>query len=1341
MNILVFSFFPAFVPPSNGGVSRLYNFYKSVSKWHQVTLLSSTHQGVEEEIIYHGSNFTERRIAKGPEYSTELAKLSNFSDTADLSGPCIAACSKYPTLLHQAYLEEYAAADIIIHDSPFTIDYDLFAGVDNKLRVYNAYNCETLLYDQMHNGEGSSQIYEIVKSSEARLLDAADLLMFCSHEDLLAFSTIAPSAKYQSVYVPNGMTSKLLSYPPTEQNKNIFSAVFMGSSHPPNIIAANFIVENLAPALPQIDFHIIGSCLPKGRYPKNIIRHGIVDDEVKAKLLRFSDIALNPMASGSGSNVKVLDYFSYALPVLSTPFGMRGISAESDKHYLDSSFDQFYTSLLNIMNQRDRLKEIGLAAQELGLEKYTWDTIARFAVEKLETMQVANIKKDNQIVLALNDYDSYSATGGGCTRTRGLYEAVSVWSRTVFLCFSATDQLSARWDADGVRVITVPKTSEHLDDQIYINSHFHVSADDIVASRHVISNPWLVMIYKYLREQARCIVAEHCYMVPLPMVFGDRFVYSSQNNETDLKTRLLDRHPFKDSLLEQVKRIEREAIQQSAAVIAVSEEDAECHVRGKQTAGPVIVVRNGAAAPESGTALEAAMLKVCSKIKKESVLFLGSAHLPNVDAARYIVEHVAPKCPKVQFHLIGSVCDDLGKVPENVCLWGVLNDAEKSAVMQSCALAVNPMLSGSGSNVKLADYLGHGLYVVSTEFGLRGYPTSIADHVFVAPAENFIEAIHTALKQPKLFAEDVRMLRRALFDRDLSMTGIARKFVSTLQNLEKKKKRVLYVTYRYISPSLGGAEVNVEKFVRALGESGQFDVDIISPEISGIHSYMRFNDTYTFDPACSAPIDIPNVRFARFPADVPDQLSINKFLQNAWRVQPRFEKEVNQQLSSGYIASGLTWGWDSPQGIPGHATRWAMVECGLFLVEAAQVKIVGYSPSPAVVSVTSQEQVVGGPWSVDGDFCLEFEVKTAGNIQLDTSIPALIGEVRPIAFHVTALSIAGVHFDLASPTLPQQYLPAESAKRAFEVLDQAAAETRVPNEVRLTNGRGPWSASMEHFIIDHVSDYDLVVTHNNVFRPAVIAIQEAKKNGIPSILIPHVHLDDDFYHFPDLLESARDADLVLAVPKAACEFLANKGCNVKYLPAGCDTEEIFSQHDVESFRDVFQSKRPFILVLGRKAGAKGYRKIIDAVEQLNQDGVNLHVVLIGPDDDGLSVNSQNATYLGHQPRDVVRGGLMSCIALCNMSTSESFGIVLLEAWQAGKPVIVNKNCVAFHDMAVDGENALMVSEYELQAGILSLVTQPILQARIAIAGRAKVEKFSWRAVSANFVKICSEFTL
>ncbi len=281
---------------------------------------------------------------------------------------------------------------------------------------------------------------------------------------------------------------------------------------------------------------------------------------------------------------------------------------------------------------------------------------------------------------------------------------------------------------------------------------------------------------------------------------------------------------------------------------------------------------------------------------------------------------------------------------------------------------------------------------------------------------------------------------------------------------------------------------------------------------------------------------------------------------------------------------------------------------------------------------------------------------------------------------------------------------------------------------------------MECFIADHVKDYDLVVTHNNVFRPAVVAISEAKKHQIPSILIPHAHLDDDFYHFPDWLECAQNASLVLAVPKAACDFLAEKGCNVRYLPGGCDTDEKFTPQDQEAFRKIYKSKRPFVLVLGRKSGAKGYRHLLDAVEQLYREGMHIHAVMIGPDDDGIPLESPHAFYLGQQPRHVVRGALMSCVALCNMSTSESFGMVLLEAWLAGKPVIANKNCAAFHDMAVDGENALLVDNDGIAEAIKRLVQQPDLRRRLAEKGRQQALRFDWRTVSGEFVSICEELT-
>lgn len=1338
--ILAFCFFPAFVPPSNGGQSRLFNFYRALSKWYEITLLTSTHPGVEEEVVNHGVGFIERRIPKDEFFTQQYALLSKYSGGGDLSGPAIAACGKFPTRLHQAYLEEYEKADVIIHDDPFTAEYDLFAGLDSKPRIYNAYNCETQLYRQLHTGDKSQPIHEIVRQAELRMLEDSDLVLYCSQDDLTAFREMAPKAKFDAVYVPNGMTPIGAQTHAAKSERGTFSTVFMGSGHSPNARAAEFIVHTLAPRLPEITFDIIGSCLQEGRYPPNVRRHGVISDELKSQLLSRADLALNPMEAGSGSNVKVLDYYSYGLPVMSTPFGMRGIQAEAGKEYLEASLDQFAEVIRSAAREPDSLACVAAAGKTLALARYTWAAIARSTAKSLEKLaEVKSATPSKRFVLALNDYDSFAGVGGGGTRTRGLYAAVREWCPVVFVSFSSNGNLQGRKFADGITVINVPKSPGHMADLLRVNSQFHVSADDIIASQHCLGNPYLDVIYRVLRQLARCIVVEHCYMAGLPRAWGDRFVYSSQNNETELKKRLLEWHPLKTELLRDVECIERFAVECSAATIAVSQEDAESFVIGKRTAGPVIVVRNGAAAPETGEAVNRAQEALREKIEVRSVVFLGSAHMPNVEAAQYITERIAPQCSDVQFHLIGSVCSAILSVPTNVHLWGVVDDVTKSAVMQSCALAINPMLSGSGSNVKLADYLGNGLFVVTTEFGQRGYPNSIRQHVQVVAIEQFSEAVRSSLSRPELFSAQARLTRRELFERELAMQGLAARFVSTLQALEIKKKRVLYVAYRYVAPVLGGAEVNIEKFVSALGNSGQFDVDVVAPEISGIHNSMRFSESYSFDQECGAPVDIPNVRFARFPADAPEHMVVDRCLRSAWRVQPRFERAVSRQLANDYATTGLAWGWGYPEGEAGLASRWAFAECGIFLAEPARIQVAGYAAAPVVITAQSQNGVVAGPWSVEGKFRLDFQAGVGG-LEFSTSAPAQKSDPRPLGFLVSSLTIAGKAIELAAPTLVLQHLPGMAAETVFQILDQASAETRVAQNVRLTDGRGPWSASLERFIAEHVAEYDLVVTHNNVFRPAVVAIEEAKKQGVPSILIPHAHLDDDFYHFPDLLESARNASLVLAVPKVAVEFLASKGCNARYLPAGCDTREEFFPQDVESFRQICPSDRPFILVLGRKAGAKGYRQIIDAVEKLNHDGVDLHVVLIGPDDDGCAVESANASYLGRQPRNIVRGALKSCIALCNMSTSESFGIVLLEAWLAGKPVIANKNCAAFHDMAVDGENALLVGQEGIADAIRQMLAQPDLGARLAQNGKRQVARFDWESVAAEFVIMCRDIT-
>ena len=50
-------------------------------------------------------------------------------------------------------------------------------------------------------------------------------------------------------------------------------------------------------------------------------------------MLSACDVALNPISSGSGTNIKMLDYFAAGAPVIATEIGARGLGATPGTEY------------------------------------------------------------------------------------------------------------------------------------------------------------------------------------------------------------------------------------------------------------------------------------------------------------------------------------------------------------------------------------------------------------------------------------------------------------------------------------------------------------------------------------------------------------------------------------------------------------------------------------------------------------------------------------------------------------------------------------------------------------------------------------------------------------------------------------------------------------------------------------------------------------------------------------------------------------------------------------------------------------------------------------------------
>lgn len=296
-------------------------------------------------------------------------------------------------LLSPAYLtkvrETIAWADVVIFSHPWV--YPL---VRDELRrdqivIYDAHNVEGLL---------RAQVLDVGRPVEHKLLQGvveaeysagrdADLILACSQDDVALFERLYGWSPERMLVVPNGvMISGIAPATVREQvdlrarlgvARDRVVIIFIGSAYPPNVEAANLIINTLAPATADALFVIagsIGSVLSSSA--PNVRITGPLDDAGRNDWLRASDIAINPMFSGSGTNIKMFDFMAAGLPILSTKIGARGITKVGGGGIRLAERDEFVAALTTLMSRRDRLRGLGLQNRRWAEEEFAWEHIS-----------------------------------------------------------------------------------------------------------------------------------------------------------------------------------------------------------------------------------------------------------------------------------------------------------------------------------------------------------------------------------------------------------------------------------------------------------------------------------------------------------------------------------------------------------------------------------------------------------------------------------------------------------------------------------------------------------------------------------------------------------------------------------------------------------------------------------------------------------------------------------------------------------------------------------------------------------------------------------------------------
>jgi glycosyltransferase involved in cell wall biosynthesis len=114
-----------------------------------------------------------------------------------------------------------------------------------------------------------------------------------------------------------------------------------------------------------------------------------------------------------------------------------------------------------------------------------------------------------------------------------------------------------------------------------------------------------------------------------------------------------------------------------------------------------------------------------SRSMQYDLLFVGAPYGPNVDGMNFFLAQVFPQiiecCPMVRLAIVGKVGDALD-IPEavsrNVDCLGFVPDL--GAVYLASRIVICPLLSGSGTKVKLQEAMAYGVPIVTTSVGASG---------------------------------------------------------------------------------------------------------------------------------------------------------------------------------------------------------------------------------------------------------------------------------------------------------------------------------------------------------------------------------------------------------------------------------------------------------------------------------------------------------------------------------------------------------------------------------------------------------------------------------------------
>ncbi len=299
----------------------------------------------------------------------------------------------------RALREAVRQADVVVFTHPwcYPLAKRLLRG---KYVIYDAHNFEWGLRRELLSGTTIGRLLaRYVKRVEGKVARRSNAVWACSTQDADQISEAHGVPLERIFIVPNSADVQAVT-PATEdvrrRAKEHFGwgqhpvAIFVGSGYGPNTEAAAFIIETLAREMPDLIFAILGSVREDHLrsanqnfvLPENVFLPGTMEETDLLTALHASDVALNPVVMGSGTNLKMLQFMAAGLATVSTPAGIRGIS-EAERFSMVTERDRFADNIRHLLSNSQFRLAMGRSARQEAVTNYDWSVVVGRAAQHI----------------------------------------------------------------------------------------------------------------------------------------------------------------------------------------------------------------------------------------------------------------------------------------------------------------------------------------------------------------------------------------------------------------------------------------------------------------------------------------------------------------------------------------------------------------------------------------------------------------------------------------------------------------------------------------------------------------------------------------------------------------------------------------------------------------------------------------------------------------------------------------------------------------------------------------------------------------------------------------------